>query len=220
MAFTLGGEFNSSKPAKALPFKDSSFLENVIDFVGSSRKAQAEKPETDKLQTESVVGSVQKLPDDPQVKQADFRVETGVFFDLDKGADDCDDESDDEDGKKSKLKKLLFFLPSSTNSTHVAGDIAVSVASYSAPDLESDTPKFMIPAEMETSSSDQPYGFLEKLANCSNNDTAILPEHQEVYQNKLSNTSLFLPHVHESTALAIQPLFVIILALSLLLLDW
>lgn len=69
------------------------------------------------------------------VHGTDFRVETGLFFDVSKGGDDsCDDysESDDDcdDDERGLLKKILFFLPASVqsgaNSTKPASSIVPS----------------------------------------------------------------------------------------------
>lgn len=69
------------------------------------------------------------------VHGTDFRVETGLFFDVSKGDDEsCDDysESDDDcdDDERGLLKKILFFLPASVqsgaNSTQPANSFVTS----------------------------------------------------------------------------------------------
>ncbi|SGZ53836.1 CIC11C00000004743 [Sungouiella intermedia] len=111
-------------------FKDNSFLANVVKFVEESRKAQAQiKSQNNGNQiieplrlvgvqsvAANIVPPIEQADQQSTVQQADFRVETGLFFDLNKGQyddnEDCEEEEEEEE-KKSKLKKLLFFLPSS-----------------------------------------------------------------------------------------------------------
>lgn len=76
------------------------------------------EPETSEVSEEQDhdIGSLNNT-----VHGTDFRVETGLFFDVNKGGDEsCDEysESDDDcdDDERGLLKKILFFLPASVQS--------------------------------------------------------------------------------------------------------
>lgn len=248
-------EFNSS--TKSLSFKDNSFLENVIDFVGLARKVQAESGDGSTSVTETIAPFVNKtaqpVPEnsvpasteigiDTKVEQTDFRVETGIFFDLDKEPkeDDCEEES------KGKLKSLFFFLSTnSTNSTELEIELsALSVAGAATktgdPNSEPEVPNSEpIPAQpgspLPESSSESPSestttppaasvpsfkpisGFLERYVNKTSNDTQIWPD--APCHNK-TNTSLQLPHVKESQGLVSRPHAVGFVLASAIFLVW
>lgn len=245
-------EFNST--TKSLSFKDNSFLENVIDFVGLARKVQAESGDGSTSVTETIAPFVNKTAHsvlgnsvpvteiDTKVEQTDFRVETGVFFDLDKGPkeDDCEEEP------KGKLKKLFFFLSTnSTNSTELEIELsAVSVAGAATktgdpnsepkvPNLEpslaqpgSPPPESPSESPLESTAtlpaaSYPPYGpvngFLERFVVKTSNDTQIWPD---APCHNSTNTSLQLPHVHESQGLISCPHAVGVVLASTIFLVW
>lgn len=81
--------------------EDETLPEPTIDDETKPNKEEAQQEQS------------QHTPNDT-VHSTDFRIETGLFFGVDKHGDTDDDCSDDDDDeKRSLLKKVLFFLPSS-----------------------------------------------------------------------------------------------------------
>lgn len=183
---------NETRLATSPKFKDSSFLDIVLKFVEESRKAQdqlrnaEERSSSSKIVTPKVLHDDKMNIDQPQVsllpqesfaepsqsadnttvKQTDFRIETGLFFDLDKNRgddDDCDESEEEEEEEKSKLKKLLFFLPSSLNAKHtnssnvnrIPSSALVNFPDSNHPNLFTSRPHDLTLAHIEQGSNDE-----------------------------------------------------------------
>lgn len=214
-------------------FKDESFLENVVHFVEDTRRAQEEAGHEhhnengngahEVVAPKEALEPSQGIPEpgsgsgsgNSTVHQADFRIETGLFFDLNKGDEsDCEEE---EEESKGKLKKLLFFLPSSTNSSRLNSTAMVS-------------PSILINhSDQHNLFTSEPQKFeYDEAASLEEPGTQkflpqVMPEHTDdtpADWTEESNVTFptFVPRAHDSRASSSKMSLVAVVALSLL--NW